>query len=79
LELGGNIQTTEDMELALFSVPLSRQLEMGSMSGTNISLTGGRIQVMLSGLASVPNRNMYMFFKHTRELTLSADFISVVR
>lgn len=70
---------TEDLPLALFSVPLSRQLETGSMSGSNISLTGGRIQVMLSGLSSVSGRNMYMLFKHTRELTLSADFISVVR
>lgn len=67
-----------DIAMSVLPVNLSRVLTLNSVSGVNVSLTGGRLSMEVNGLPAEAGRNCLMFYKHTRELVLSADFIQVV-
>lgn len=61
------------------AVNLSRQLSKDSHSGTNLSLTGGRLLFQGEGFDSTNNKTLHMFIQHTRQLVLSASFLQVIR
>lgn len=74
--------TTEwygDVAYSVLAVNLSRVLSMGSISGVNVSLTGGRIVLELQDLNDNQAFQGFAFYKHTRELKLSADFLQVIQ
>jgi hypothetical protein len=67
-----------DYRNSVLAVNLSRVLNLNSISGVNVSLTGGRLMMEILGLPAGNNRQCIMFFKHTRQLVVSADFIQVI-
>jgi len=70
-----------DLSQTVLACNLSRVLNYGSISSTNVSLTGGRIYIEITGLNQLPagsDRTCLVFYKMTKQLVLSADFLQVI-
>jgi hypothetical protein len=68
-----------DINACIFPVCFQRELVDESVSGLNVALTGGNLSFNLSGVAAAANRNAYLFLTSTRQISLSASFLSVIR
>jgi hypothetical protein len=76
-DISGNSAKYADFRCQVLAVNLSRQITPHSVSGVNVSLTGGRLMMEIQGLPNT-NRECVMFYKHTRELVVSRDFLQVI-
>ena len=69
-----------DLNQTVLACNLSRVLNYGSVSGINCSMTGGQIYIEITGLEPLQagNRVCLVFYKMTKQLVLSADFLQVI-